>query len=679
LPLAATAYRFESQTGESYVAIAVVDDGASYDWSFNLIAANQLSNFASIAWAPGSLDGSRNDNPIWITPIADTRIYVKYDGNLADQSSLLSPCNIPYDITFTLDELDFRRLLDASDNDQSGMAIFTCDGTPIAAIYGEDPSTAVTGSPSLDVGTTIQPLCIDPVIIANNDIVTTIIDVPVVIDVLDNDRPFLTNLDSTSVSIVSSPTNGNVTVNPDGTISYFPDSSYFGADQFQYFVCSDSDPDLCDFATVFVTILSCDAALTQKIFRGIVFEDLNQNGDFDAENGIQDVTVNIYNDLDEDGTISAGDTIFSSEVTNILGRYTTIIDEQVVATITEDFSSGDYTGGSGWVGNWIEQGDGGTNPVGGSMQVFNNEWIVIDDNRNMYRNFNLTGYSGAELSFDYRRDALEAGENLTVEISTDNGGSWTPVFTIFGNGGTDLININSGNIDLTPYVGGNARIRFLPSGLDWFAPFRNDDMYIDNIVITATNVPSFFVIEVIDSTVTDGFIATTVSTQAFSIPAGGTCEEADFGFVNLCALGLDSDFDGVSDVCDLDDDNDGILDTDEHSPCDSVRVLGYDALWNFEGNSNDESVNNFNAQNTPGITYSSNSAAGDSSVILDGSTFIQYSNGIFLNQAISFFSYSFWFNPASFSGIQYLLDEGGTGNGMAIRLNGNFLEAISLR
>ncbi|MBK7307452.1 MAG: hypothetical protein IPI88_10720 [Chitinophagaceae bacterium] len=32
--------------------------GQGYDWAFNLIAQNRLTDFATIAWAPGSLDGS---------------------------------------------------------------------------------------------------------------------------------------------------------------------------------------------------------------------------------------------------------------------------------------------------------------------------------------------------------------------------------------------------------------------------------------------------------------------------------------------------------------------------------------------------------------------------------------------------------------------------------------------
>ena len=43
--------------------------GTEFDWSFNLIAENRLTDFATIAWAPGSINGTQNANPIWVTPV----------------------------------------------------------------------------------------------------------------------------------------------------------------------------------------------------------------------------------------------------------------------------------------------------------------------------------------------------------------------------------------------------------------------------------------------------------------------------------------------------------------------------------------------------------------------------------------------------------------------------------
>ena len=60
------AYKFVNLTGESFTAIEIVDsyspgsgaaqDGSTYDWSFNLISESRLTDYTTVAWAPGGLD-----------------------------------------------------------------------------------------------------------------------------------------------------------------------------------------------------------------------------------------------------------------------------------------------------------------------------------------------------------------------------------------------------------------------------------------------------------------------------------------------------------------------------------------------------------------------------------------------------------------------------------------------
>ena len=133
--------------GPSFTAVEILDaeaEGSTYDWAFTLITADRLTTYSAIAWAPGSLDGTRNDNPIWVTPVANTFLYIKFDGNLASNSATMSPCGLPFDIAMPLTALRTYKIKD-TDNDQGGTAIYTCDGTPFAAVYGEDPTTAANG------------------------------------------------------------------------------------------------------------------------------------------------------------------------------------------------------------------------------------------------------------------------------------------------------------------------------------------------------------------------------------------------------------------------------------------------------------------------------------------------------------------------------------------------------
>jgi len=147
--------------------------------------------------------------------------------------------------------------------------------------------------------------------------------------------------------------------------------------------------------------------------------------------------------------------------------------------------------------------------------------------------------------------------------------------------------------------------------------------------------------------------------------------ETDIGTVYITVY-PDSDGDTIIDNVDLDDDNDGVLDALEND-C-GPDVSGFDAYWEFENSTDDTSGNGYNLQ-AGSVTYSSLAVRGTSAASFNGSSdYLQYSDGTFLNQAITNFSYSFWIKPDNLTGIQTLLDEGGSGTGVAIRLNGNTLE-----
>ncbi len=93
---------------------------------------------------------------------------------------------------------------------------------------------------------------------ANDDTVVTIEDTPAVnIDVLANDTDIDNEgrylyLDTFSVTAVTQGSNGTVTINPDGTLSYDPNENFYGSDEFTYTV-SDNKGDT-DTAKVNVTV-----------------------------------------------------------------------------------------------------------------------------------------------------------------------------------------------------------------------------------------------------------------------------------------------------------------------------------------------------------------------------------------------------------------------------------------
>jgi large repetitive protein len=99
---------------------------------------------------------------------------------------------------------------------------------------------------------------------ANTECVNTLINAPLKIDVLSNDRAAdgspanLTNVTPPSVIAVS--TNGTTTVNADGTVTYRPNTNFTGTDTFTYRICDKNFPSFCSTTTVKI-IVACPTSI----------------------------------------------------------------------------------------------------------------------------------------------------------------------------------------------------------------------------------------------------------------------------------------------------------------------------------------------------------------------------------------------------------------------------------
>ena len=91
---------------------------------------------------------------------------------------------------------------------------------------------------------------------ANDDSAVTEEENPVTIQVLDNDTDF--ENDPLSITATTTPENGQVSVNTDGTITYTPDANFKGTDSFEYTLTDN----VCgtDTANVNVTVNSVNDA-----------------------------------------------------------------------------------------------------------------------------------------------------------------------------------------------------------------------------------------------------------------------------------------------------------------------------------------------------------------------------------------------------------------------------------
>ena len=155
---------------------------------------------------------------------------------------------------------------------------------------------------------------------AGNDVASTTGTTPVTIPVLGNDTD--PNGDTLTVVSVIPPASGTVTINPDGTITFTPDTLSPDTVCFQYVVC---DTSLCDTAWVCVTV--GDTLPPAPSNQPPIAED----DDATVESG-QSVTIPILNnDYDPDG-----DTIDTVTIITPPAHGTAEIDDNGVVTYTPD-------------------------------------------------------------------------------------------------------------------------------------------------------------------------------------------------------------------------------------------------------------------------------------------------------------------------------------------------------
>ncbi|WP_373518219.1 LamG-like jellyroll fold domain-containing protein [Pricia sp.] len=291
--------------------------------------------------------------------------------------------------------------------------------------------------------------------------------------------------------------------------------------------------------------------------------------------------------------------------------------------------------------------------------------------------------------------------NLNVELGSSSEGIWGGVFVtsneiafpavaskifspgtiVIGDESTVSINVENPsngvsltNFSLTDNFPAGMILSTTPNASSSCGGTITANSGVNGFTVSGANLPAgatcTFTFDVVTTSI--GTFDNTISPSDISNDQNIPLRGESTGTLTVLPL-LDTDNDGVADRTDLDDDNDGILDAHEES-C-GPDVAGFDAYWNLENSSNDTSGNGRNA--TAGsVGYSSDSRKGIFSASFNGtSEYLRYSDGTFLNQQLTNFSYSFWVKPADFLGIQTLMEEGGSGTGIAIRLNGNVLES----
>jgi hypothetical protein len=168
------AYRFYTTgaTPPVFYALCAVDgtntstgSNQAYDGGFTLVGQPSLTTQVLVSLGIGrdpysASNPTENGNPVWVTSAGNGHtpetVYVDYNGDNAGPST--DPNGNKYDISYNIRELEQLKLFDP-DGDQSAMLVYTLNpSVKLAAAWAQDPTTASTGQPGLDVSTLLPPL-----------------------------------------------------------------------------------------------------------------------------------------------------------------------------------------------------------------------------------------------------------------------------------------------------------------------------------------------------------------------------------------------------------------------------------------------------------------------------------------------------------------------------------------
>jgi gliding motility-associated-like protein len=141
--------------------------------------------------------------------------------------------------------------------------------------------------------------------VANNDNPNVNEDTQTLINILSNDTDLNSNINPSSVNLLTLPINGTFVFNSaNGTLLYTPNSNYNGSDGFTYSVCDLGIPILCDTAVVTINVTPVNDAPIA-------------NGNTATTNEDQSVVINVpLNDTDVDGNLNTGSVTITDQPNN---------------------------------------------------------------------------------------------------------------------------------------------------------------------------------------------------------------------------------------------------------------------------------------------------------------------------------------------------------------------------
>jgi len=520
---------FYTTNGSQFIAVSATDARQSssgnqaYDWGHALVPVRALTTVSIVPWAPGAGGGSllslENGSPIWVTPETNTTIYVDLDGN-PSTGPLTDPFGRRYNYTIDVDRLEAVRIFDNTDNDQTGIRLYTIDGARFSTTWGQDPEVALPGNPYLDMGAAVFPfptvpavkewalaedLNDDGVVNPGDSIRFTIYVVNVGYSDANNVTVFDSGASNTTYTLGSSFLNAtNIaddTVPP--AVSEFPfdENGYnvgyiaIGRTAIVSYVVMINDP----FPTntdgivngvyvdnetqVFVPVPIPGFSMTKSSTTNLLYptETINYTIDIQSTANVYQTGVQLIDQL-------------PSSVTYVPGSTRVIVYGNYIGSFIDSFEEEfEYNGSDGalsWMTDWTEIGEANgagsgniqvmtDDDVPGALNMLRVQGSSSGINIGAMRRADIARFTNATLSFDYRRESMDGGQSVSVSASSNGGSSWT-VLTNLSGAATDADYITVSNLNLNAYRTTNFAVRFLAnSSMD-----DNDRAWIDNVQVT---------------------------------------------------------------------------------------------------------------------------------------------------------------------------------------------------
>ncbi len=251
--------------------------------------------------------------------------------------------------------------------------------TPALNYNGVVPTVTYTisdgngGTDTADLDIAVTPVNDPPV--ALDDAFATNEDTPVSGTVTTNDSDVDGNLNPSSYSIITGPTDGSLLLNPNGTFTYTPDPDFSGTDTFVYEVCDLGLPVYCDQATVTITINSENDAPVAVNDVNTTPEDTPVSGNVLTNDSDPDGDALVVTQFLVDGDVTV---YLPGDVATIAGVGTIVINSNGGYTFTPD---PDYNGNIPTVTYTISDGNGGTDTADLNITVtpVNDPPVALDD------------------------------------------------------------------------------------------------------------------------------------------------------------------------------------------------------------------------------------------------------------------------------------------------------------